>query len=111
VLAVATWCFLRDEHAFLAEAARVLTPDGALLLGLLDWEAPPARAYLTAREDDPIYRHARPSSARRVDATLAHAGWCRRRWTQTLPHGPDAPAGPPRPGFGQGLFAAVLARR
>ncbi len=110
VLAVATWCFLDDPNAFLAESARVLGPGGHLLLGLLDWEAPAARGYLAGKADDPFYRHARPTGARQVDATLRRAGWRTRIWKQALMTGPED-SSPPRPGHGEGLFAAVLASR
>jgi SAM-dependent methyltransferase len=76
VLMVATLCFLERPLEALREAGRVLTENGALVIGLILKESPWAEFYRDkGRRGHPIYRVARFYSFREVEDMLRAAGF------------------------------------
>jgi len=60
VLVVATLCFVKDPTQALVECARVLRPNGTLLVGIIPAEGPWGREYARkTSEGHPVYSHAR----------------------------------------------------
>jgi SAM-dependent methyltransferase len=108
-LIVTTICFVDDARAMLQEAARVLRPGGALVIGLIDRESPLGQDYVAHQTENVFYRDARFFSAAEVEALLTETGFGDLTWVQTL----RAPLSEVREiesasaGTGRGAFLAV----
>lgn len=76
VLAVVTLCFVQDPAAVLAEARRVLRPDGALVLGMVFADSPWGRWYAgRGAAGHPFYSAARFVSRPELATFLREAGF------------------------------------
>lgn len=76
VFILMTLCFVAHPFLALAEARRVLAPDGRLVIATVPLDSPWGEAYArAAREGHPFYRHARMISVDDLRATLEGAGW------------------------------------
>ncbi len=111
-LLVTTLCFVDSPAAMLAEASRVLTPDGILVIGFIDVASPLGRHYEAHRAGSVFYREARFHSAADVECLLAAAGFSIEAWAQTLagPLPSMRDIEPVRPGRGDCAFVVVRAR-
>ena len=70
-----TLCFVEDPGKVLAEAKRVLKPDGGLIVGLINRESPWGKLYLKKKEEGhPIYKHARFYNVKEVIEMMGIAG-------------------------------------
>jgi SAM-dependent methyltransferase len=112
-LVVTTICFVDDAAAMLREAARVLRPDGTLVIGLIDRESPIGREYVAHQAENVFYRAARFFSAAEVAKLLAQTGFRSATWLQTLssPIAGMRDIEPVAQGTGRGAFLVVSARR
>ena len=110
-LIVTTICFVDDARAMLAEACRVLKPDGAVLIGFIDRTSRLGRHYEAHRHESVFYRDAVFFSADEVNELLSEIGFGERKWRQTLtrPLAEIVEVEPSRPGFGDAAFVAVRA--
>lgn len=111
-LIVTTVCFVDDPAAMLREAARVLKPDGALVIGFIDRDSPLGQHYLAHQAESVFYREATFVSAAEVEAMLLQTGFRDPVWAQTLsrPLNDIHDIEPVSPGRGRGAFLAVRAR-
>lgn len=111
-LLVTTLCFVDTPAAMLAEASRVLTADGILVIGFIDVESPLGRQYQAHRAESVFYREASFYSAHDVERLLVAAGFEIEAWAQTLtgPLPSLREVQPVRPGRGDCAFVAVRAR-
>jgi SAM-dependent methyltransferase len=110
---VTTICFANDARAMVQEAARVLRPGGALVVGLVDRASGLGHEYLGQQAENVFYREATFFSAAEVEALLTDAGFSRFTWVQTL-YGRLAEVRevvPISAGTGRGGFVAVGAQR
>jgi SAM-dependent methyltransferase len=112
-LVVTTICFVDDAAAMLREAARVLRPDGWLVIGLIDRKSPLGRDYLAQQSENVFYREAKFFSVAEVSVLLTQAGFGGLTWAQTLssPLAGMCAIEPLAAGTGRGAFVAVRARR
>ncbi|MFB6110005.1 MAG: class I SAM-dependent methyltransferase [Halodesulfurarchaeum sp.] len=112
LLAVTTVCFFDDLDRAFGEAARVLEPGGALLLGYIDRESQIGREYQAIKDENPFYRHATFYATDEIDAALHQAGFADLETRQTLFSMPDEleEPDPVREGTGEGSFVALRAR-
>jgi SAM-dependent methyltransferase len=112
-LIVTTICFVDDAQLMLREAARVLRPEGVLVIGLIDRESPLGQDYLAHQAENVFYREATFFSASEVKALLRQTGFHDQVWAQSvsapLPQIRDIE--PVRAGTGRGAFLVVRARR
>jgi SAM-dependent methyltransferase len=112
-LIVTTICFVDDAAAMLREAARVLRPDGELVIGLIDRDSPLGREYLAHQAENVFYREATFFSAAEVEALLRETGFGEFVWIQTLsiPLSQVRDIEPVSAGTGRGAFLVIRARR
>jgi len=110
-LIVTTICFVDDARAMLAEACRVLKPEGAIVIGFIDRTSRLGRHYQAHRHESVFYRDAVFFSADEVDRLLFETGFGERTWRQTLtkPLAETVEVEPSRPGFGDAAFVVVRA--
>lgn len=111
-LIVTTICFVDDIPATLAEARRVLTDDGRLVVGYIDRESPVGELYQEMKDENPFYRHATFVSTEDLVPALEDAGFGEFEFVQTVYHplgevGPDEPV---ESGYGDGSFVGISAR-
>lgn len=109
VLIVTTICFVDEPWMMLTEAHRVLKPEGAIVIGLIDRTSRLGKQYEARRQESVFYRDATFFSAGEVDELLSETGFGECVWRQTLTKSlAEATAvEPPRPGFGEGAFVVV----
>lgn len=113
VLMVTTICFVADIDKALRETHRLLTPDGACLLGFVDRNTPLGRQYLAKQGESLFYRDAVFYSVEEVIAHLQHAGFADLSFRQTLFSSLNevGEAEAVRSGYGQGSFVVVRGKR
>jgi SAM-dependent methyltransferase len=113
VLIVTTICFVDDAGLMLREAARVLRPEGVLVIGLIDRESPLGPDYLAHQAENVFYREATFFSAGEVEALLRQTGFRDLVWAQSVcaPLPEIREIEPVRAGTGRGAFLVVRARR
>jgi len=112
-LLVTTICFVDSPTEMLAEAYRVLKPDGCLTIGFIDRESALGQEYLAHKAESVFYREATFFSADEVGRLLVKAGFSISAWGQTLanPLHKTCEIEPLRPGYGQCAFVVVAATR
>ena len=113
VLMVTTICFVKDLAQALGEAHRVLTRNGACLLGLIDRHSTLGQQYLQKQGESLFYREAVFYGVDEVIAHLGQAGFHDFSCRQTLYSGLAAitAAEPVRAGYGQGSFVVVRGQK
>ncbi len=112
-LVVTTICFVGSPDRMLAEAHRVLRPDGKLVVGFIDRQSGIGRSYLKHQSESVFYREAIFYSAAEVGELLRTRGFNLRTWGQTLFHplAETTEIEPARPGTGDGAFVVLMADR
>ena len=112
-LIVTTICFVDDVPETLAEAARVLDSDGALVIGYIDRDSPVGRVYQEKKDRNPFYREAVFVSTEELVDALEVAGFTDFEFVQTIYHWPGEIDGPEpvESGYGDGSFVGIKAIR
>lgn len=110
-LVVTTLCFVDSPAQMLAEAHRVLRPNGLLVIGFIDRDSPLGRDYLAHQAESVFYREATFYSAGDVERLLGEAGFTIRAWGQTLSRSlaETREIEPLQPGRGRCSFVVVSA--
>lgn len=112
ILIVTTICFVESPERMLAEARRVLKPDGRIVIGFIDRESAIGRHYEAHRAESVFYREATFYSSAELEGLLRDSGFTVCDWAQTLAHAlPETrDIEPLRPGHGRCAFVVVTAR-
>ena len=113
VTLVTTLGFVGDPGAVLAEAHRVLKPEGVVVIGFIDRSSALGQQYQGRKHDSIFYRQARFFCADDIEGLLTAAGFGEHAWVQTLtkPLAEITEVEAERPGHGDGVFVAVRAER
>lgn len=112
-LIVTTICFVDDIPRTLAEADRILTADGSLVIGYIDKDSPVGAVYEEKKEENPFYRDAVFVSTDELIEQLEVSGFTEFEFIQTIYHLPDKIDGiePIEEGYGDGSFVGIKATR
>ena len=112
-LIVTTICFFADVNTSLKEAFRILKPKGSLVVGLVDKDSLLGRLYQKRRSESPFYSSAHFYGAKQVSRLLGTVGFEDLKFVQTIfkSLAEIGQVEPVRPGFGEGSFVAVRARK
>ncbi|AXG09783.1 class I SAM-dependent methyltransferase [Haloplanus rubicundus] len=110
-LIVTTICFVDDIPQTLAEARRVLRPDGSLVIGYIDKDSPVGQIYQETKSENPFYREAVFVSTDELVDALHVAGFSEFEFVQTIYHWPDEidEPEPVEEGHGDGSFVGIKA--
>lgn len=105
--------YFENVHNAFKEALRVLKKNGMLVIGFLDRDRPIGQSYEAHKADSTFYRQARFFSVDKMVYELTAAGFKRFEFCQTLFHPLDEikEAEQPKPGYGEGSFVVVQARK
>lgn len=112
-LMVTTICFVDDLGTAFREAARVLKPNGSLVIGFLDRDSPLGKQYAARKDRDPFYRRARFYPVAEVGCQLEKAGFSDLVVSQAIfcSSGLAPEEHPVKLGYGEGSFVVMKARR
>ena len=113
VLMVTVLCFLADPFRALCEANRVLKPRGRLIIGMIDPDSPPGRAYETNKEKSKFYRQAKFHPVGQILKWLADLGYADLKTCQTI-FQDSATVKVPQPvneGHGEGVFVVIAGEK
>lgn len=110
-LIVTTICFVDDIPQTLAEARRVLRPDGSLVIGYIDKDSPVGQIYQEKKSENPFYREAVFVSTDELVDALEVAGFSEFEFVQTIYRWPDEidEREPIEEGYGDGSFVGIKA--
>ena len=113
ILLVTTICFLDDVPAAFREAYRVLTAGGYILVGFINRESTLGKAYEQRKQSNEFYRQATFLSVDEVVLDLQQAGFRDFVFRQTIFQNPKEmkQLDLVRPGYGEGSFVVVRAKK
>jgi SAM-dependent methyltransferase len=111
VLFVTTVCFLESLHQAFSEAMRILTPNGAVMIGFIEKESALGRLYQQRQADSRFYREASFHTVAEIIRVLELAGFGDLLFSQTLFPGEEETGGVQavKEGYGEGAFVVVRA--
>ncbi|MBS3781504.1 MAG: class I SAM-dependent methyltransferase [Candidatus Thermoplasmatota archaeon] len=111
-LIVTTICFFDDPSEALKETARILKPEGAVVIGFIDKESPLGHIYQKKKDDNVFYSAAKFFSVEEVIQLLNQVEFSNFSFVQTLFGGIDrASFEKPKKGYDEGSFVVVSARK
>jgi len=113
VLMVVTLCFVKEPRSLLAEAERILVPGGRIVAGIVDRNSFLGKMYRARKSGSEFYRAAEFYSVTEVLEMLPDEKWNEVKIFQTLFDLPGKikQVQSPRPGYGEGGFVVISARK
>lgn len=105
--------YFNNLHAAFKEALRVLKKNGVLVIGFIDRERPIGQYYELHKPESTFYQQAKFYSVDKIIFELTNAGFKHFDFCQTLfkPLEEIKEFEPSKPGYGEGSFVVVQARK
>jgi SAM-dependent methyltransferase len=105
--------YFNELHAAFKEAMRVLKKNGVLVIGFIDREQTIGRYYEVHKPESTFYKQAKFYSVDKIVFELTQAGFKHFDFCQTLFHPLDEITDfePAKPGYGEGSFVVIQARK
>jgi len=105
--------YFEDLHIAFREASRVLKQNGTFVIGFIDRNSPIGEYYEKHKPESTFYKLANFYTVDKVVFELTKAGFRHFKFCQTLfkPLDEITSFEPPRPGYGQGSFVVIQARK
>ena len=105
--------YFNNLHAAFKEALRVLKKNGVLVIGFIDRERPIGQYYELHKPESTFYQQAKFYSVDKIIFELTNAGFKHFDFCQTLfkPLDEIKEFEPSKPGYGEGSFVVVQARK
>lgn len=112
-LMVTTVCFLDDVDLAFNEVKRVLRTGGSFVIGFVDRDSLLGQEYLAKKDKSVFYKEAAFYSAKELQRALEKAGFALFEFRQTLfaPLNEITGIEPARPGYGEGAFVVIRAKK
>jgi len=109
VAIIVTLCFVRDPKKVMSEAARVLKPEGKIIIGIIDKASFLGMFY--QKKESIFYGQARFFDIKEVEQMLRGSGFSDFSYYQTIFNYPDKlnAVENPQKGFGKGGFIVISA--
>ncbi len=113
VLMVTTICFLDNIRKSFSEVYRILEPGGFFIIGFVDKDSKVGKIYLEHKEESDFYKIAEFFSVGEVTGLLRETGFKNFEFRQTIFNTLDKidEVQEVKPGYGEGSFVAVKARK
>jgi SAM-dependent methyltransferase len=113
VLLVVTLCFVEEPRRLLAEAGRVLGREGEVIVGMVDKDSFLGKMYQAKKNESKFYRGADFFSVPEIMEMLPDEEWEEIKVFQTVFDFPKDIGNiqTPRPGYGEGGFVVISARK
>lgn len=105
--------YIKDLHAALKEANRVLKHNGSLIVGFIDKNSPIGKFYIATKSLSLFHKQATFYTAEKVVEELKRAGFSKFKYAQTLFGNLDeiTQRQPTLPGYGRGSYVIIKAQK
>jgi len=111
-LIVTTICFFDDPLKALKETARILKPEGTIIIGFIDKNSSLGQIYQKKKDENVFYSPAHFFSVEEVTDLLKKLGFSELSFVQTIFEGIDTTSvEKPKKGYGEGSFVVVRAEK
>ncbi len=109
VLMVTTLCFVENPMLAVQEAARVLKPNGHLIIAIIDKESDLGKKYEAMKASDRFYKSAKFFSSQEIMGLLMSSGFSDIKSFQTIFFDPETMIAPDivKEGHGEGAFVVL----
>lgn len=111
VIMVTTVCFLSDIQKAFSEVTRILKPQGAFIIGLIDRNSELGKKYEQEKAANKFYKDAHFHSTDELSQLLSESGFGGFSYWQTLIHPSENQIEQPQEGYGRGSFVVVKAQK
>ncbi len=108
-LMVTTVCFLSDIPKAFSEVRRILKPQGAFIVAIIDKDSELGRKYETQKSQSKFYRDAHFHSTEEITDILRQSGFDKFQYWQTLTVLKGDKIENPTDGYGKGSFVVIKA--